>query len=129
MITFDNFEGIGFPQDYEKHSIFILDDLNEKENNNDKRQAMFKRGLHMNFSIVIISQDYYELPKNTIRDNGKIYHIFKPNNFLDLRSVYQDKASMDITLDEFKHLNSTHWNEIYQPLKFDMTKDTKVDID
>ena len=121
--TYDNIEELKFPQDYENNSIIILDDLNEKEINNDKIQAMFKRGRHNNLSIFIISQDYYELPKKTIRANGNIYHIFKPNNFLDVRNIYQDKASMDMTLDEFKLLTSTCWNEKYQPLTIDMTKD------
>ena len=79
--TYDNIEELKFPQDYENNSITILDDLNEKEINNDKIQAMFKRGRHNNLSIFIISQDYYELPKKTIRANGNIFHLFKPNNF------------------------------------------------
>ena len=70
-----------------------------------------------------MSQDYYELPKKRIRANGNIYHIFKPNNFLDVRNIYQDKAIMDMTLDEFKYLTSTCWNKNYQPLTIDMTKD------
>ena len=86
-------------------------------------QAMFKRSRHNNLSIFIISQDYYELPKKTIRANGKIYHILKPNNFLDVRNIYQDKVSIDMTLDEFKYLTSTCWNEKYQPTTIDMTKD------
>ena len=112
-----------FPQEYENNSIIILDDLNEKEINNDKIQAMFKRGRHNNLSIFIISQDYYELPKKTIRANGNIFHIFKPNNFLDVRNIYQDKASMDMTLNEFKYLTSTCWIRNYQPVTIDMTKD------
>ena len=40
--TFDNIEELRFPQDYENNSIIILDDLNEKEINNDKIKAMFK---------------------------------------------------------------------------------------
>ena len=112
-----------FPQEYKNNSIIILDDLNEKEIINDKIQAMFKRGRHNNLSIFIISQDYYELPKKTIRANGNIFHIFKPNNFLDVRNIYQDKASMDMTLNEFKYLTSTCWNKNYQPLTIDMTKD------
>ena len=121
--SFTNIEELKFPQEYENNSIIILDDLNEKEINNDKIQAMFKRGRHNNLSIFIISQDYYELPKRTIRANGNIYHIFKPNNFLDVRNIYQDKASMDMTLNEFKLLTSTCWNEKYQPLTIDMAKD------
>ena len=30
---------------------------------------------------------------------------------------------MDMTIDEFKYLTSTCWNEQYQPLTNDMTKD------
>ena len=85
-------------------------------------QAMFKRNRHNNLSIFIISEDYYELPKRTIRANGNIYHIFKPNNFGDVRNLYQDKTSKDMTLDEFEDLTSTCWNEQYQPLTIDMTK-------
>ena len=97
--------------------------MNEKEINNDKIQAMFKRGRHNSLSIFIISQDYYELPKRTIRANGNIYHIFKPNNFRDVQNFYQDKTSMDMTLNEFKILTSTCWNEKNQTLTIDMTKD------
>ena len=86
-------------------------------------QAMLKRSRHNNLSIFIISQDYYEFPKRTIRANGKIYHIFKPNNFRDVQNLYLDKASMDMTLNEFKILTSTCWNKNYQPLTIDMTKD------
>ena len=84
---------------------------------------MFERGRPKNLSIFIISQDYYELPKRTIRANGNIYHIFKPKIFGDVINLYQDKASMDMTLDEFKYLTSTCWNEKYQPIIIDKTKD------
>ena len=91
---------------------------------NDPRvQFMFKRSRHNNLSIFIISQDYYELPKKTITANGNICHIFKPNNFLIDRNVFQDKASIDMTHNGFKYLTSTFWNEKYQPLAIDMLKD------
>ena len=83
---------------------------------------MFERGRHKSLSIIKISQDYYELPKRTIQANGNNYHIFKSNNFLDDRNVYQDRASKDMTLDEFKYLTSSYWSENYQPLTLDMTK-------
>ena len=84
---------------------------------------MFERSRHNNLSNFIISQDYYELPKKTMRANGNIYHIFKANIFRDVQHLYQDKASMDMTLDECKYLTSTCWNEHDQPLTMDMTKD------
>ena len=121
--TFENIEALNFSQEYEKSSTIFLDDLKKKEINNDKLQAMFKRGRHNNFYIFIISQDYYELPKRTIRANGNNYHILKTNIFGDVLNIYQDKSSMDMTLNEFKLLTSTCWNENYQPLTIDMTKD------
>ena len=121
--TFNNIEELKFPQGYENKSIIILDNLNQKKMDDPRVQAMFKRSRHNNSSVFIIGQDYYELIKKTIRCNGNIFHIFKPNNFLDVRNIYQDKASMDMTLDEFKYLTSTCWNQKYQPLTIDMTKD------
>ena len=121
--TFDNIEELKYPQDYENNSIIILDDLNQKEMDDPRVQAMFKRSRHNNLSIFIISQDYYELSKKTIRCNGNIFHMFKPNNFRDVLNLYQDKSSMDMTLNEFKLLTSTCGNEKYQPLTIDMTKD------
>ena len=85
-------------------------------------QAMFKRSRHSNLSIFIISQDYYELSKKTIRCNGNIFHIFKPNNFRDVINLYQDKAIMDMSLNEYKLLTTTCWNEKYQRLTIDMTR-------
>ena len=72
--------------------------------------------------MFIISQGYYELPKRSIQAIGNIYHIFKPNDFRDVQNLYQDKASMDMTLNELKYLTSTCWIINSQPLTVDMTK-------
>ena len=120
--TYESIEELKFPKEYDDGGIIILDDLNGKEMNDPRVQAMFKRSRHNNLSIFIISQDYYEFPKKTIRANGNMYHIFKPNNFRDVQNFYLDKASMDMTLNEFKYLTSTCWNKNYQPLTIDMTK-------
>ena len=121
--SYESIEQLNYPQEYDDGGIIILDDLNEKEMNDPRVQAMFKRSRHFNLSIFIISQDYYELPKKTIRANGSIYLIFKPNKFLHVRNFFQDKASTYMTLDEFNLLTSTCWNGKYQPVTIDMTKD------
>ena len=84
---------------------------------------MNERSRHNNLSVFIISQDYYNFPKRTIRANGTVHHIFKPNNFLDVRNIYQEEVSMDMPLDELKYLTSTCWRDQYEPLTIDMTKD------
>ena len=121
--TYESIEELKFPQEYEDGGIIILDDLNEKEMNTPRVQAMFKRSRHNNLSVFFISQHFYQLPKRTMRANGNIYHIFKPNNFREVQNLYQNKASMEMTLSEIRLLTSTCWNEIYQPLTIAMTED------
>ena len=116
-------EELKYPQEYEDLGVIILDDHKEKEMNDPRVQAMFRRSTHNNISVFIITQDYYELSEKTIRCNGNIYHVFKPNNIRDVLNIYQDKKFMDMTLNEFKSLASTRWNEKYQALTIDMTKD------
>ena len=120
--TYESIEETNCPQENDG-GIIILDDLNEKEMNDLRVQAMFKRPRHNNLSMFTISQDYYELSLRTIRANVNIYHILKPNIFRDVLNIDQDKTSMDLTFNEFKLLTSTCWNEKYQSLTFDMTKD------
>ena len=83
---------------------------------------MFPRSRHNKLSIIIISRDYYELPKRTIRAYGNIYHIFKANNFRDVQNLFQDKACMDLTLNEFKNLTRICWKEKHQPLTNDQRR-------
>ena len=83
---------------------------------------MFKRSRHNISSIFIINQDYYDIPKRSIRANGNINHIFKQTNYRDIQNLHQDKVSMEMTLDEFKILKSKGWGEKYQPLNIDKMK-------
>ena len=105
--THESIEELKYPQDDDEGGIIILDDLNEKEMSDPRAKAMFKRSRHNKSSIFIISQDYDEFPKRSIPANGNIYHIFKPSNFRYVKNLYQDKAPMDMTLNEFKYLTST----------------------
>ena len=56
--TYESIEELKYPQEYDDGGIIILDDLNEKEMNDPRIQAMFERSRHNNLSIFIISQDY-----------------------------------------------------------------------
>ena len=77
----------------------------------------------LKISFFINSQENYEVPKRAIRPNRNIYHLFKLKNFRDVKNFYQDKASMDKTLDHFRFQTSTSLNEKYKHLTFDKTKD------
>ena len=56
--TYESIEDLKFPQEYENNSIIILEDLNQKEMDDPRVQAMFKRSRHKLISVFILSQDY-----------------------------------------------------------------------
>ena len=123
--TYESIEKLKCPQEYDsdQSTVNILDELNQKKMENPRVQAMCKRSRHNILSIFILGPDYYELNKRTKRCNDNSYHIFKSNNFRDVQNLYQDKASMDMNLNEFKYLTSTCWDKKYRPITIDMTKD------
>ena len=122
--VYENIDELKYRKKYQGEStVIILDDLNENEMKDNREKALFKRSRHNNISVFIISQDYYELPKRTIRANSNIFHLFKPNNYKDVQNLFQDKASMDMTIDEFKILGSICWQNKYHPLTIHMSKD------
>ena len=95
---------------------------------NDPRvQVMLKRSRHNKISNFIISQDKNELPKKTIRANGKLYHIFQLNIYREVQNLYRDQFSIDMTLQKLKNLLTVYWNKKYQTFAIDMAKDKKMD--
>ena len=63
------------PLEHYENSTVVFDDilLSEQEN---KIDLVFKRGRHRNIDIYYISQRYFHLPKNNIRNNSnKIFFI------------------------------------------------------
>ena len=124
IFVHENIDELKDQRDYQNESIvIILDDLNDREMNDDRVKALFKRGRHNNIAVFIISQDFYELPKQTIRENSNIFHLFRPNNSRNVLNLFQDKASMDMSINELKLLVNTCWQTNFQPLTIDMTKD------
>ena len=59
----------------------------------------------------------------TIRANGNIYDIFKPNDYYDGQNFYQDKTSLDMSLQQFENLLAICWKQKNQPITTDKTKD------
>ena len=95
--------------------------MNEKKMTLEIKQC----SKHLDKKIIFfyLSQDYYELPKRTVRANGGMYHIFKPNSYRDKQHHFQYKISMYMSLQEFKNQLAIGWEQKYQPFIFDMTKD------
>ena len=82
--TYHSIEEIEYPQKFEAGALNNPDELNEKEMNDPRVQAISKLYRHDNLSIFIISQAYCDLPKRSIIARENFYHIFKPNNYRDV---------------------------------------------
>ena len=59
------------------------------------------RGRHNNIDIYYISQRYFHLPKNTIRNNSNKIVLFK-QNLRDIILLFHDIAGLDMNLEEWK---------------------------
>ena len=80
-------------------------------------RAFFKQSRPKKISVFKISKDYSELPRRTIRAN---LSYIQAKRIQGRSEIFHNKASMDLTVDEFKFLTSTSWNRKYQFLTIDI---------
>ena len=79
----------------------------------------FTRGRHNNIDIYYISQSYFNLPKNIIRNNFNIIILFK-QTLRDIILLFHDIAGLDMNLEEWKQLCRKAWENGYDYLQVDM---------
>ena len=122
--SYDNIDELKDPQEYESdiQTVIILDDLNKQQLQDPGVQMLFKRGRHNNLSIFVISHGFYELPKDTIRENSSIIHHFITNNFANVECIHRQLASTDMVIKEFKQFCHEVWNDGYNFITIDLTK-------
>ena len=105
------------PLEHYENSTVVFDDklLSKQESNID---LFFTRGRHNNIDIYYISQSYFHLPKNTIRNNSNIIILFKQTlRYIIL--LFHDIAGLDMNLEEWKQLCRKAWENDYDYLQID----------
>jgi hypothetical protein len=108
--TFSNTNEVISPQDVKPNSLFIFDDVMCDSQENMKKY--FCMGRHRDVDCFYLCQTYTKVPKHLIRDNANLIVIFKQDE-LNLKHIYQDHVSPDITFDQFKCICNKVWNEDY----------------
>ena len=100
-----------------ENSVVSFDDmlLSKQESNID---LFLTPGRHKNIDIYYISQSYFHLPKNTIRNNSNIIILFK-QTLRDIILLFHDIAGKDMDLREWKHLCRKAWENDYDFLQID----------
>jgi len=90
----------------EKKNLMIFDDLQlDKQNMCEK---YYVRGRHNNVDCFYLAQNYFKLPRQTIRENAHFFCLF-PQNMKNITPIYYDHVSMDMPMEEFKRLCKAAW--------------------
>ena len=106
-----------------KGSVVIFDDMLGAKNSS-QIEEFFTRGRHEDLDVYYISQSYFALPRQSIRNNSGRLILFK-QTLRDVQSMYYDIGAYDMKYDEFKQMCHKAWDEKYNYLCIDMTKNKK----
>ena len=103
-----------------KGSIVIFDDMLGARNSS-QIDEFFTRGRHEDLDVYYISKSYFGLPRQSIRNNSDRLILFK-QTLREVQSMYYDIGAYDMKNDEFKQMCHKAWDEKYNYLCIDMTK-------
>ncbi len=87
-------------------NLLILDDCFLGKQN--KAEMFYTRGRHNNCDTIYISQNYFRLPRQTIRENANFIILF-PQDVKNLTHIYADHCNGDMSIDEFKTFCRDVW--------------------
>ena len=79
----------------------------EKQNTCD---SYYVRGRHNNVDCFYLAQNYFKLPRQTIRENANIICLF-PQDLKNLNHIFDDHVGSDMTKEEFRHLCKAVWEK------------------
>ena len=103
-----------------KGSIVIFDDMLGARNSS-QIDEFFTRGRYEDLDVYYISQSYFALPRQSIRNNSDILILFE-QTLRDVQSMYYDIGAYDMNYDEFKLMCHKAWGEKYNYLCIDVTR-------
>jgi len=99
-------------------NLMIFDDLQlEKQN---KCETYYIRGRHSNVDCFYLAQNYFKLPRQTIRENANFICLF-PQDQKNIHHIYDDHVSTDMTKEEFRKLCKSVWGQPHGFVVIDLT--------
>ena len=95
------------PRDHDPNSktLLVLDDIMLGPQN--KAEAYYTRGRHNNIDTIYITQNYFHLPRQTVRENANLIMLFKQDG-KNMNHIHQDHCT-DIPFDEFRDFCNDVW--------------------
>ena len=108
---FDDVTMIPDPSEHDpsQRNLLVLDDVMLSPQN--KVEAYFTRGRHNNVDVIYITQSYFRLPRQTIRENGNLFIFFQQDR-KNLTHIFNDHCSGDgIPFQTFCDFCNAVWRE------------------
>ena len=97
-----------------KGSVVIFDDMLGTQNSS-QIDEVFTRGRHEKLDVYYISQSYFGVPRQSIRNNSDKISLFK-QTLRDVECMYRDIGGYVMKFDELKEMCRVAWSE-----KFNLT--------
>lgn len=100
-----------------KHVLIFDDCMSGKQ---EALENFYTRGRHMNCNCIYLTQNWFELPRRTIRGNANVVLLF-PVNQRDLKLIYKDllESQIELTENQFIDYCADAWLEPYQFVMID----------
>ena len=96
----------------------IFDDLLlEKQNT---CESYYVRGRHSNVDCFYLAQNYFKLPRQTIRENANFIFLF-PKDLKNLNHIFDDHLGSDMTKEELRQLCKTAWEKQHRFVIIDLS--------
>ena len=108
-----------------KGSVVIFDGLLGARSSSQIDEFL-TRGRHEDLDVYYISQSYFALPRQSIRNTSDRLIPFK-QTLRDVQSIYHDIGAFDMIYDEFKEMCRVAGSEKFNYLCIDMTKNKNED--
>ena len=112
---FETASDVPDPQDL---NLMIFNDLLLGKQN--KCEDYYTRGRHSNVDCFYLSQNYFKLPRQTIRENVNFICLF-PQDLKNLNHIYSDHVGDDMTKEEFRKFCKKCWEKPHGFAVIDLT--------
>lgn len=105
---FEEADNVPDPKGLNKNNnnLLIFDDLILLKQN--KIEDCYARGRSSNVNRIYLSQNYFKLPRQTIRENANLFILF-PQHLWNINHIYNDHVSDDMDKDEFRGFCRSVW--------------------
>ena len=99
-------------------NLMIFDNLLlEKQN---KCECYYIRGRQSNVDCFYLLQNYFKLPRQTIRENANFIRLF-PQDLKNINHIYSDHVGEDMSKEELRKFCRKCWEKPYGSAVIDLT--------